>query len=116
MTVGQLAEQTGVSAKTLRYYEELGLLVPDRTPSGWRNYDQSSVVVLQLTAVGKKLGLGLAEIKRFVGLFRDAGMANQTLAAALEPHRRRLDEEIAALQQARGLLDSLAEDCPFRRC
>ena len=116
MTVGQLAEKTGVPPKTLRYYEDLGLLVPARTPSGWRDYDETAMLVLQLTRVGKKLGLDLAEITRFVGLFQDPGVSNDALALGMEPHRRRLDAEIVELTEARRLLDSLVQDCPLRRC
>lgn len=116
MTVGQLAEKTGVPAKTLRYYEELGLLVPARTATGWRNYDDTAVLVLKLTAVGKKLGLGLGQIVHFVGLFRDADVTNEALVRELAPHRNRLDQEVASLQEARRLIDSLVDNCPLRRC
>lgn len=116
MTVGELAERTGIPTKTLRYYEEIGLLVPDRTPAGWRAYDESALVVLQLTAVGKKLGLSLADIVRFVGLFRDEAIANDELIRALEPHQRRLQDEIASLQNAQTLLAGLVAHCPLRRC
>ena len=44
MRIGELGQQGGVSPKTIRYYEELGLLdEPDRTPSGYRDYDESAV-------------------------------------------------------------------------
>lgn len=116
MTVGELAERTGVPTKTLRYYEEIGLLVPQRTPAGWRAYDETALVVLQLTAVGKRLGLSLADIVRFVGLFRNEGITNDQLLLALEPHQRRLQDEIASLQNAQALLSSLVTHCPLRRC
>jgi DNA-binding transcriptional MerR regulator len=116
MTVGELAEKTGVGAKTLRYYEDIELLVPRRTPAGWRDYDDTALLVLKLTAVGKRMGLRLSEIVRFVGLFRDPAVSNDAVATRLEPHRTRLDTEIANLIEARSLLDSLVKDCPFRRC
>lgn len=116
MTIGQLAERAGVNAKTLRYYEELGLLDSGRTPAGWRDYDDTALLVLQLTAVGKRLGLSLADIVHFVELFRDPTISNETLAEEVKPHRERLDREIQDLKRARTLLDSLVTDCPLRRC
>lgn len=116
MTVGEFAVQAGVPAKTLRYYEDLGLLVPRRTGRGWRDYDASELVVLQLTAVGKRLGLSLAQIKTLVDEFRSPQVDNTTLATRLQPHHERLRAEIEALRAAETLLETLVDDCPFRRC
>ncbi len=116
MRIGEFAERTGISGKTLRYYEELGLLKPGRTSSGWRNYDDADLLTIQLTGIGKRLGLELTEIVRFVGLFRDPSVGNDVLRRELAPHRSRLEKELAALTQARDLLGSLVEDCPLRRC
>lgn len=58
----------------------------------------------------------LEEITRFVRLFQDPELPNAELIRALEPHQRRLDQEIRLLQEAQGLLRNLVTDCPLRRC
>ena len=63
MRIGQLADETGVTTKTIRYYEEIGLLpAPARRPSGYRSYAGADVDRLDFVAKAKALGLSLEEI------------------------------------------------------
>jgi len=63
MRIGQLADETGVTTKTIRYYEEIGLLpAPARQPSGYRRYAGADVDRLDFVAKAKALGLSLEEI------------------------------------------------------
>lgn len=69
-TIGQVAERTGVSASALRYYEQIGLVVPaDRTDAGYRLYDESVLARLAFVARAKQLGCSLDEITDLVGLW-----------------------------------------------
>jgi len=64
LTIGQLAKATGVAAKTIRYYEEIGVLpTPSRTAAGYRRYDQSGVHRLRFIRRARSLGLPLREVK-----------------------------------------------------
>lgn len=66
-TVKDLCEMSGVSARTLRYYHQIGLLKPARIdPNGYRIYGQEQVDILQQILFYKELGIGLAEIKKIV--------------------------------------------------
>jgi DNA-binding transcriptional MerR regulator len=63
LTVGQVAEQFGVSVRTLHHYDEIGLLVPsERTPAGYRLYDVPDITRLQNVVVYRRLGFALEEI------------------------------------------------------
>ncbi|MFY9482500.1 MAG: MerR family transcriptional regulator [Tissierellaceae bacterium] len=66
-TVSKLAKLSGVSSRTLRYYDEIGLLKPDRVmPNGYRIYGQEQVNLLQQILFYKELGFGLDEIKDII--------------------------------------------------
>ena len=74
MLIHEVARRSGVPAKTLRYYEELGLLCPARTPAGYRDYDERVFDRLAFIRSAQALGLSLAEIGGIVTL-RDDGEA-----------------------------------------
>ncbi|WP_308817023.1 MerR family transcriptional regulator [Pseudonocardia alni] len=90
--ISQLAERVGVPATTLRYYETQGLLPAQRTPSGYRSYDDRDVERVRFIATAKDLGLPLARIRDLLGIWQD-GMCRDV--------RRRLvplvDEQITDL-------------------
>jgi MerR family copper efflux transcriptional regulator len=64
LSIGQVAKATGVAAKTIRYYEEIGVLpTPRRTVSGYRQYDEPAVQRLRFIRRARSLGLPLQELK-----------------------------------------------------
>src|SRR5688572_24496240 len=69
--ISEAAERTGFPASTLRYYEDVGLLVPGRTEAGYRVYDDRAIDRLQFVARAKQLGLQLDEITELVALWDD---------------------------------------------
>jgi DNA-binding transcriptional MerR regulator len=67
LTIGQLAKATGVAARTIRYYEEIGVLPnPSRTAAGYRQYDQSGVHRLRFIRRARSLGLPLRDVKTVI--------------------------------------------------
>jgi DNA-binding transcriptional MerR regulator len=66
MTVGELAQRSGVPATTLRYYDSIGLLVPTRGSGGHRRYDDSALEVLELVRLCQAAGLSLDEARDVV--------------------------------------------------
>jgi DNA-binding transcriptional MerR regulator len=75
MLIGDVARRSGVSAKALRYYEDIGLLAPpEREPSGYRHYDADVLDRLRFIQSAQALGLSLGEIRGIVAL-RDDGQA-----------------------------------------
>ncbi len=110
MRIGEVAERAGVSAKAIRYYEQLGILVPPaRTPSGYRAYDETVLGRLGFLRSAQALGLSLDEIRQIVA-FRDGGMAPcEHVARLLRRHAAELEHRIAELERLRGELQRLAE-------
>ena len=67
LTIGQLAKATGVAAKTIRFYEQIGVLpTPNRTAAGYRQYDQSGVQRLRFIRRARSLGLPLRDVKTVI--------------------------------------------------
>ncbi|MGH1504395.1 MAG: heavy metal-responsive transcriptional regulator [Acidimicrobiales bacterium] len=110
MLIGELADASGVTSKTIRYYEQIGLLPePDRSPSGYRLYDERAVDRLGFVRDAQASGLTLAEIGSVLEL-KDAGATScEHTRALLERHLTDLDAQIERLQAARIELASLAE-------
>jgi DNA-binding transcriptional MerR regulator len=120
MRIGEAANRSGVPVKTIRYYEEIGVLAePRRSASKYRDYEPEVVERLRFIRAGQAVGLSLGEIREIV-VFRDRGEV--PCAHVLDLLRRRsreIDERIVELQHARSVLDGLVsrarrlrpEDC-----
>jgi DNA-binding transcriptional MerR regulator len=110
--IGELAERTGVSVRSLRYYEDQGLLVPTRTSGGHRTYPPSAadrvIRIQELYAAG----LNSAKIREILPCMRDADggpseQATPLLAATLAAERDRIDRQVRELQRTRDVLDDV---------
>jgi MerR family transcriptional regulator, copper efflux regulator len=110
MRIGELADQAGISAKAIRYYEQLGILPPPaRAPSGYRSYEQTALGRLEFVRAAQALGLTLGEIRQIVA-FRDHGQAPCAhVSDLLRRHAADLELRIRQLQRLRGELRQLAE-------
>jgi len=85
LTIGQVAKTSGVAAKTIRYYEQIGVLpTPSRAASGYRLYDQPGVERLRFIRRARSLGLPLQQLKTLMGTF------NGGARPALRPRLRAL--------------------------
>ena len=124
MRIGELAAATGVPAKTIRYYEDIGVLAPPaRAPSGYRVYDTGARDRVAFVRAAQAVGLTLGEIRGIVAL-RDRGETPCAHVLELVAARAtELDQRIAELQRLRLDLDRLAArarrldsgDCDPRR-
>jgi MerR family transcriptional regulator, copper efflux regulator len=110
MRIGELAERSGVPVKTIRYYEEIGVLArAERTPSGYRDYDEPALDRLAFVRAGQAVGLTLGEIRQVVAL-RERGEAPCAHVVELVERRaREIERRIAEMQRLRGELRRLAE-------
>lgn len=99
MFIGELAERTGVSPKTVRYYEDIGLLSPPaRTAAGYRNYDELAFDRLAFVKSARAAGLTLAEIRTVISI-RDQGTAPcGHVVELLAQKERAVAEQVDTLQ------------------
>jgi DNA-binding transcriptional MerR regulator len=98
LTIGQVAERTGLSIHTLRFYEKEGVLAtpPRRSAGGRRVYTEHDVEWLNLCVVLRGSGMPLPEIRRYTELARTAGTEPQRLDL-LRTHQQRLRDQLAEL-------------------
>lgn len=110
MRIGALADRSGLTTKTIRYYESIGLLDdPERTPGGYRDYRDDAVERLRFIRDAQASGLSLCEVQSILEL-KDAGARScDHTIALLERHIADIDEHIARLQVARAELVGLAQ-------
>ena len=105
LPIGELSTRLGLSARTIRYYEELGLLPGVRRRSGGRRvYGESEIERLRFIERLKKLGLALGEIKQLNALYAINGSTEAMLARLgelLDAHLRKLDGRISELMDLR---------------
>jgi MerR family transcriptional regulator, copper efflux regulator len=103
--IGQLAAQTGFSVRTIRFYEQSGLLpAPHRTPAGYRSYDPDAVTRLRFVRSAQALGLSLAEIAEVLRIRDYQGPPCSYVAELLETHISALDTRIKELTALRDEL------------
>jgi len=109
MLIGEVEQRSGVPAKTIRYYEDVGVLgSPARTPSGYRVYDQAVLDRLRFIRAAQAVGLHLGEIREIVAL-RDRGETPCSHVAELIRKRAgEIDQQISELEQMRAELRRLA--------
>jgi DNA-binding transcriptional MerR regulator len=119
--IGEAAQRSGLSVKTLRYYEDIGVLAsPPRTPGGYRDYEDTVVGRLQFVRAAQAVGLTLGEIREVIA-FRERGEVpcGHVLDLILR-HSAEADRRIGELQRLRADLERLAlraegldpADCP----
>ena len=110
MLIGELATATGVPAKTIRYYETIGILdPPERTVSGYRTYDATAADRLGFIRAAQAAGLTLGEIRSIVAL-RDRGVTPcGHVLQLLTARAADLDRRIAELRRLRSELHRLVE-------
>ena len=104
-----MGQRGGVSTKTIRYYESIGLLEePARTPSGYRDYDEAALERLRFVRDAQATGLALSEISSVLELKGSGKRSCTHTMALLERHLADLDAQIARLELARSGLRDLA--------
>ena len=110
-TISDLAKEFDLTTRAIRFYEDMGLLQPERSGAGGRNrvYSPRDRTRLRLTLRAKRLGLSLTEAKEIIDLYdspRDTGVQLQKFLDVLGGHRRQLEEQMADLQ---ATLDEVKE-------
>lgn len=112
MTIGQASASSGVSPKTIRFYEQLGLVKPpERLANGYRAYDQRSVQTLRFIRRARDLGFSLPEIDKLLALYRNRRRASEDVKRLALAHVADLDQKIAELTRIRDTLTELARHC-----
>lgn len=112
MSVGDAARASGVSAKMIRYYEDIGLLAPPaRGDNGYRYFSQQDVHTLTFIRRARTLGFSTEQIRRLVALWQDRERPSAEVKRIAQAHIDELDHKIEATRAMRDTLQHLAEHC-----
>ncbi|MEV0438767.1 MerR family transcriptional regulator [Streptomyces spectabilis] len=106
MRIGELATRTGVSVRSLRYYEEQGLLASERSPSGQRRYEARAVDRVHRIQQLYRAGLPSRSIRELLPCVA-TGEASEELLIWLAGERDRIDRQIDDLKDTRNRLDDI---------
>jgi DNA-binding transcriptional MerR regulator len=112
-TISELAKEFNLTTRTIRYYEELGLLKPQRTENGKRLYTKKQYAQLKLIMRGKRFGFSLEEIKEMVLLFDKDRTGEKQLERTIEYGNQKLKEvnqRIKELNEIKAEIEKLLVD------
>ena len=115
MMIGQLSKLSGIGIETIRFYERRGLLSPaSRKSSGYRQYDEQSIVRIKFIKTAKDLGFTLDDIKDLLSLkVRKESQCSKVQSKA-QKKLQETREKISNLKKIEGILESLVDTCKQR--
>ena len=112
LNIGQAANASGVSAKMVRHYEEIGLIPrAKRTPAGYRMYSQSDVHTLRFIKQARNLGFPIERIEKLLALWQDRRRPSRKVKELAALHIRELEGRIREMQDMKRTLEMLARHC-----
>lgn len=112
MRIGELAQRTGVTVETIRWYEKIGLIDPPaRTAANYRQYDAASLAKLSFVRRGRDLGFSLEQIVELMALARDRDGDCADVDVIARGHLTTIDRKIADLTALRRELGGLIAAC-----
>lgn len=111
MNISQVAERAGLPAKTIRYYEEIGLIRPLRGANGYRAFRESDLHKLSFLGRARGLGFTIEECRKLLALYEDRERASADVKALAEAHLRDMEVKIAELRAMQATLRDLVDSC-----
>jgi Cu(I)-responsive transcriptional regulator len=111
MNIGQAAARSGLPAKTIRYYEQIGLVTPGRRDNEYRDYGERDVNELRFVARARALGFSIEQCRRLLELYRDKDRASAEVRDAAKDHIAEIRSRIAELKAMERTLTALVLAC-----
>jgi len=111
MNIGEAAESSGLPAKTIRYYEDIGLVIADRRGNGYRDYAEEHVHMLRFIQRARSLGFTVDECRNLLSLYEDRNRASAEVKHLAEARLADIDLKIAELRGMQAALSELIDAC-----
>lgn len=111
MNIGDVAERTGLPPKTIRYYEDIGLVTPQRAENGYRSFRESDCHKLAFLGRARALGFSIEDCRRLMALYEDESRASGDVKRLAQDHLQQIEEKIEQLQSLRDTLTHLVHEC-----
>lgn len=121
MNIGEASAQTGLPTKTIRYYEEIGLVVADRQSNGYRDYSLRHIEVLSFLKRAREFGFSIEDCRKLLGIYNDDHISKEEVRALAKHHLNELKHKAQEIQNLAETLQTLVasccssvgEDCPI---
>jgi len=111
MNIGDVSELSELPAKTIRYYEDIGLVRPARSANGYRDFNESDLHKLVFVGRARSLGFGIEDCRLLLSLYEDRSRESADVKAIAETHLDAIDRKIAELERLRACLAALVVNC-----
>ncbi len=111
MNISEVSVRTGVPAKTIRYYEDIGFITPGRLPNGYRDFGEKDLHKLSFIGRARSLGFTIEDCRVLLGLYEDQSRASADVKKIAQKNLRKVEEKIAELQAMRSTLSHLISEC-----
>ena len=111
MTIGDASARSGLPAKTIRYYEEIGLIRPARDANGYRAFSAADVAKLAFLARARGLGFAIEDCRALLSLWEDRARASADVKAIAARHIAEIDAKLDELRAMRASLADLTARC-----
>ncbi|MFN3894464.1 MAG: MerR family transcriptional regulator [Acinetobacter sp.] len=112
MKIGQAAKRSGISAKMIRYYEDIGLLpAPKRSDAGYRVYTDAYIKTLSFIQHARELGFSSEQMKELLGLWLNSSRQSSEVKQLAQKHIQFLQQKIANMQHMLVILQQSVEQC-----
>lgn len=111
MNIGDVAEASGLPPKTIRYYEDIGLVRPARSENGYRDFSDRDAHMLAFLGRARSLGFSIEDCRTLLSLYEDRSRASADVRDLARQHMDRIARKIDELEAMRGTLDTLVTRC-----
>jgi len=111
MNISQVSKATDLPAKTIRYYEEIGLIQPARSANGYRTFSDTDMHKLRFLARSRALGFSIEDCRALLALYEDDQRASAEVKAIARRHLDEIAAKIADLRALEATLSHLVETC-----
>ncbi|TYB83040.1 Cu(I)-responsive transcriptional regulator [Maritimibacter fusiformis] len=111
MNIGDVAIRSGLPAKTIRYYEDIGLVKPLRSANGYRSFRERDVHMLAFLGRARALGFSIEDCRNLLKLYEDDHRTSAEVKQIAEGHLAEIDRKITELTEMRATLARLVDAC-----
>ncbi|MEM9475910.1 MAG: Cu(I)-responsive transcriptional regulator [Pseudomonadota bacterium] len=111
MNIGEVAERSGLPAKTIRYYEDIGLIKPLRDANGYRAFRESDLHKLAFLGRARALGFPIEDCRTLLQLYEDDSRTSAEVKQIAKAHLAQIEQKIADLTEMRETLGTLVRAC-----
>lgn len=111
MNIGRASQRSGLPPKTIRYYEDVGLVKPSRAANGYRDYSEDDVHRLAFVGRARNLGFNIEECRLLISLYDDKSRASADVRTLAVEKIEEIDQRLAEMQSLRATLKTLVDHC-----